>query len=116
MRVIRRKQSFVLGLECPLTAILLVDLVELGLLLIDLHLQFVDNVEQVILHHVVLEPIILVFELLLHALDVQLGLQEAALRAVVGDIFEELLVAVAQVEEGEVQGGNLFLVAQEHLV
>lgn len=75
------------------------ELIAPGLLLIDLHLQLVDNIQQVILHHVVLKPVILVFELLLHALDVQLGLQEAALCAVVGDVLEQLLVGVAQVED-----------------
>lgn len=81
---ITNKQSFPLYLLLPVHLIPLVYLIALSLLLIDLHLQLVNNIQQVILHHVELEPIILVLELLLHPLDVQLGLQKAALCAVVG--------------------------------
>lgn len=83
-------------------SVFLIDLVELGLLLINLHLQFVNYVQQVVLHYVEFKSIILVFEFLLHALDVQLCLEETALCAMVGDVLEELFVGVAEVEESQV--------------
>jgi hypothetical protein len=58
------------------------------LLLVDLHLQLVDDAQQVQLDYVELEFVVLVLELLLHTFDIQLSLQEAALGPMMLDIFK----------------------------
>ena len=63
------------------------DLIAL-LFFVDLHLELVDYRQQVHLHHVVLEFVILVYELLLHTLDVNLGLEEFAVGSVLLEFLE----------------------------
>lgn len=88
LRGIPLKRSFAVCPFPPLLPASFVEFIEPSLLFIDLHLELIDNIQQVVLHHVVLKPIILVFKLLLHSLDVELCLQEATLCAVVGDVLE----------------------------
>lgn len=68
--------------------ILIAKFIASGLFLVDLHLQFVDDAEQVQLNHVVLEFVVFVSELSLQSLDIELSREEPALCPVVLDVLE----------------------------